>query len=215
MNIQGIGQSFSAYQSMSMRGSQGMNSSFDPPSADSIMEKDDANLDGVLTIDETPMSEDMFSDADSDLDGQLNTQELEEMLSNGPPPPPMMGGGEGQGMMGGGMGGGAGFDVQSILDAEDTDEDGSISSEESSLSSEVFSLLDTNEDGVISQDEIEAAQADKQENMNMMQGSSPNQTVSQDQAINVYRQVMESLMTNLSSTDYADSNLGSFLQTMA
>ena len=211
MNIQGIGQSFSAYQSMSMRGNQGLNSSFEPPSADSIMEKDDANLDGVLTVDETPMSEDMFSNADSDSDGQLNTQELEEMLSNGPPPPPMMGGGKGQGMMmGGGMGG-----AQSILDAEDTDEDGSISSEESSLSSEVFSLLDTNEDGVISQEEIEAAQPDKQENMSMMQGLSSNQTVSQDQAINVYRQVMESLMTNFSQTDYADSNLGSFLQTMA
>ncbi|MDA3786950.1 MAG: EF-hand domain-containing protein [Desulfobacula sp.] len=210
MNIQGIGQSFSAYQSMSIRGSQGMNSSFEPPSADSIMENDDANLDGVLTVDETPMSEEMFSDADSDSDGQLNTSELEEMLSNGPPPPPIIGGGGEQGMMGGGMSG-----AQSILDAEDTDEDGSISSEESSLSSEVFSLLDTNKDGVISQDEIEAAQPDKQENMNMMQGLSSNQTVSQDQAINVYRQVMESSMTNFSSTDYADSNLGSFLQTMA
>jgi Ca2+-binding EF-hand superfamily protein len=201
MNIQGIGQSFSAYQSMSTRSTQGTSSSFEPPDAASIMEKDDANLDGVLTIDETPMSEEMFSDADSDLDGQLSSQELEEMLANGPPPPPMMGGG---------MGG-----AQSILEAEDTDESGSISSEESSLSSEVFSLLDTNEDGVISLDEIEAAQADKQENMNMMQGLSSNQTVSQDQAINVYRQVMESLMTNLSSTDYADSNLGSFLQTLA
>jgi Ca2+-binding EF-hand superfamily protein len=210
MNIQGIGQSFSAYQSMSIRGSQGMNSSFEPPSADSIMENDDANLDGVLTVDETPMSEEMFSDADSDSDGQLNTSELEEMLSNGPPPPPIIGGGGEQGMMGGGMSG-----AQSILDAEDTDEDGSISSEESSLSSEVFSLLDTNEDGVISQDEIEAAQADKQENMTMMQGMSSNQTVSQDQAIDVYRQVMESLMTSFSSTDYADSNIGSFLQTMA
>lgn len=105
--------------------------------------------------------------------------------------------------------------VQSILDAEDTDEDGSISSEESSLSSEVFSLLDTNEDGVISQDEIEAAQPDKPENMNIMKGLSSNQRVSQDQAINVYRQVMESLMTNFSNTDYADSNLSSFIQTMA
>jgi Ca2+-binding EF-hand superfamily protein len=176
-----------------------VNSSFDPSSVDSIMENDDANLDGVLTVDETPMSEEMSSDADSDSDGQLNTRELEEMLSNGPPP-----------MMGGGMGG-----AQSILDAEDTDEDGSISSEESSLSSEVFSLLDTNEDGVISQDEIEAARPDRQENMNMAQGLSSNQTVSQDQAINVYRQVMESVMTNFSRTDYADSNLGSFLQTMA
>lgn len=191
MNIQGIGQSFSAYQSMSMRGSHGVNSRFDPPSVDSIMENDDANLDGVLTVDETPMSEEMFSDADSDSDGQLNTSELEKMLSNGPPPPPM-------------MGGGVGFDVQSILD-----------SEESSLSSEVFSLLDTNKDGVISQDEIEAAQPDRKENMNMVQGLSSNQTVSHDQAINVYRQVMESLMTNFSRTDYADSNIGSFLQAMA
>ncbi len=97
----------------------------------------------------------------------------------------------------------------------DSDSDGSISSEESSLSSEMFSLLDTNEDGVISQDEIEAAQADKQEEMTMMEELSSNQTVSQDQAINVYHQVMESLMTNFSSTDYTDSNIGSFLQTMA
>ena len=210
MNIQGLGQSFSAYQSMSMRGNQGVNSSFEPPSADSIMEKDDANLDGVLTIDETPLSEDMFSDADSDSDGRLNILELEEMLSNGPPPP-MRGGGKGQGMMaGGGMGG-----APPIPDAEDTDEESSISSEESSLSSEVFSFLDTNKDGVISQDEIEAAQTDRQENMNMMQGLSSNQTVSHDQAINVYRQVMESLMTSFSSTDYADSNQVRFFQTMA
>ena len=213
MNIQGIGQSFSAYQSMSSRSSQETNSGFEPPSANSIMENDDVNLDGVLTVDETPMSEDMFSDADSDSDGQLNTNELEEMLSNGPPPPPMMGGG--QGMRGGGGGQDMMSSIQSILDAEDTDEDGSISSEESSLSSEIFSTLDTNEDGVISQDEMIAAQADKQESMNMMQGSSSSQTVSQDQAINVYHQVMESFMTNFSSTDYADSNLGSFLQTMA
>lgn len=203
MNIQGIGQSFSAYQSMSMRGSQGMNSGFDPPNADSIMEKDDANLDGVLTVDETPMSEEIFSDADSDSDGQLNTQELEEMLSNGPPP-----------MMGRGMGG-TKFDAQSILDAEDTDEAGSISSEESTLSSEVFSILDTNEDGVISQEELEAAQLGRQGNMDAMQELFSNQTASQNQAINAYHQIMKSSMTNFSSTDYSGASLSSFFQTMA
>ncbi|ACN15202.1 conserved hypothetical protein [Desulforapulum autotrophicum HRM2] len=211
MNIQGIGQSFSAYQSTSTRSSQEASGGFELPSADSIMGSDDDNGDGVLSLEETPMDENMFSDVDSDSDGLLSSQELEDMLSNGPPP--MMGGGMG-GMMAGGMGG-AESGIQSILDAEDTDEDGSISEAESSLSSEIFSTLDTNQDGVISQDEMEAAQADSQENMNSMQGMPSTQTSGQSQAVNAYRQVMESLMTNLSDTGYADANLSSFIQTMA
>jgi Ca2+-binding EF-hand superfamily protein len=212
MNIQGIGQSFSAYPSTNMRGSQGASGGFELPSADSIMESDDANLDGVLSIEETPMDEKMFADADSDSDGLLSSQELEDMLSNGPPP--MMGGG--MGGMGPGMMGGEESGIQSILETEDTDADGSISSEETSLSSEIFSALDTNQDGVISQDELAAAQVGRQEETSSMQeGMSSKQTTGQNQAINAYRQVMESFMGNLTGSGYDDANLSSFIQTMA
>ena len=211
MSIQGIGQSFAVYQSPNMRGAQGTNRGFDLSDVDvsKIMEKEDANLDGVLTIDETHMSEDMFSNVDADSDSQLTTEELEDMLSH---PPPMMGGGGGMSGMKGGMGK---FDAASIMEKEDTDLDSSISAEESSLPDEVFSELDTNQDGMISLEELQAGMDAKKKEMGSMPGFSSSQTVTQNQVMDAYRQAMESFMTNFSGADYTSSNLTSFLGAIA
>ena len=102
MNIQGIGQSYSAYSSSGMQGMRGMQGGgFDPSSisADKIIKKEDINLDGVLSADETRLPTDMFSKTDKNSDGTLSVDELEKMLANGPP----AGGGMGGMMSMGGM----------------------------------------------------------------------------------------------------------------
>ena len=52
-----------------------------------------------------------------------------------------------------------------IISAKDTDADGALSVEESGLTQETFDVLDTNEDGVVSQDELVAALTEKLEAM--------------------------------------------------
>jgi hypothetical protein len=129
MNIQGIGQSYSAYytsfySSSGTQSSQG--SGFTPPAppdAATIIENEDTNLDGVLSVKETRLTEDMFADADTDSDGTLTLEELEEMLANGPPAG--MGG-----MGGGGSMGPEPMSIESIFETEDTDGDEKNSTEQ-------------------------------------------------------------------------------------
>lgn len=187
---------------------QGQNSRFDPSTIDSgsLMEKLDANLDGVLTADETRMSQDMFSNGDTDSNGELTIEEMEEMLSKGPPA---------MGSVMGGSGGMGQLDIASILDQEDTDEDGSISIEETSLPNQLFSTIDTNQDGKISQAELEQATADKPPKSDNNKTLSAKQTLTTDLAMNAYQQAIESYMTNYTGDSYADANLSSFLATMA
>lgn len=191
-----------------MRPMQGQNSRFDPSTIDSgsLMEKLDANLDGVLTADETRMSQDMFSNGDTDSNGELTIEEMEEMLSKGPPA---------MGSVMGGSGGMGQLDIASILDQEDTDEDGSISIEETSLPNQLFSTIDTNQDGKISQAELEQATADKPPKSDNNKTLSAKQTLTTDLAMNAYQQAIESYMTNYTGDSYADANLSSFLATMA
>ncbi|MBU1341436.1 MAG: EF-hand domain-containing protein [Proteobacteria bacterium] len=217
MNIQGIGQSFTAYRPSGM---QNMRGSFDPSSIDvnKIMEKKDTNVDGVLSADETSMSENMFSTADADSDGLLSLEEFEDMLSNGPPPPPppqQMGG---MGQMGGmkpmgGMDNGA-MDIDAVFEEEDTNEDGVISAEESSLSDNMFSRIDTNQDGQLSAEEVEQSLAQRKENMNTMQGFSSRQTLTQSLAITAYQEAIQSFITNFSN-DVSGASMSTFLGTIA
>lgn len=148
MNIQGIGQGYAGMTTQMMNRNQGGG---DPANMDvgQLIEKDDQNADGVLSLEETPLSEDMFTSADTDGDGFLTQEEMEEMLASGPPP--AMGGG----MPMGGPGGGGAPDFDSLLAEEDTDGDGTISAEESALSEEMFANFDADGDGLITQEEFD------------------------------------------------------------
>lgn len=206
MNIQGIGSIYTGYQTMQMRGAGGPPGGFNPPDieASNIMEREDANLDGVITTDESQLSADMFSNADSDEDGQLTTEELEEMLAAKGPPGNSMQGMEGMPDMGG-KGPppppppGSGFDVDRILEQEDQDGDGTISMEESSLSDEEFSVIDENQDGIITIDEIEKAKENEPYQMGSMPGGSSGATQPMVQnrqiAIDAYNTAMQSFIT--------------------
>jgi Ca2+-binding EF-hand superfamily protein len=207
MSIQGLGQSSFAYQSMNMSKSQSTDSSsFDSASIESIMESDDANQDGVLTIDETPMSEDMFADADTDSSGDLSSEELEEVFSNDPPPmgpPPPSSETEST----------EASELEALLAEEDTDGDGSISAEETSLASEIFSQLDLDEDGLLSQDEIQQGMDEHEARMSSSEGTSQT-SLTQSSATQAYAAAMESIMTNLTGS-YDDSVMSSFMGAIA
>ncbi len=144
MNIQGIGQVFTAYQPQTVS-SDTQASGFD---VQRIISEEDSNGDGFLTIDETALSEDMFANADTDADDQLSSDELEDMLAQAPPPPPMTGD-----MPSGGQ---DGMDMDALFAEEDTDGDGTISQEESALSEDMFSDFDADGDGLLTAEEIEA-----------------------------------------------------------
>lgn len=209
MNIQGIGQSYTAFRPPGMGGKMGGNG-FDPSNIDSgqIMEKRDANLDGVLTADETPMNSDMFSKADTNSDGQLTTEELDEMLSKRPSMSEMrsmmpmmqnMGGGMMPpmgNMMGGGMPSGQ-LDVNAIFEQEDSDDDGYISSEESLLPEDIFSKIDTDQDGKISADELEKSMEDKKAKMESMMNANTSLSLTENAALNAYQSAMDSFINNM------------------
>jgi Ca2+-binding EF-hand superfamily protein len=111
------------------------------------IEKLDADGDGALSAEESKASEKVFSLIDADGDGLL-TQE--EMLAAGPPP----------GMQGMGK---PPKDVSPEeaaahrIEKLDSDGDGALSASESRAPEEVFDAIDTNQDGIVSQAELEAA----------------------------------------------------------
>ena len=111
--------------------------------ASAILESDDEDEDGVLSFEETPLTEEMFATADSDGDGFLSEAELEDYINTAPgaaggvQPPPAM-------------------DAASIIEDEDEDEDGVLSIDETSLTEEMFATADSDGDGVISAEELEA-----------------------------------------------------------
>lgn len=200
MNIQGIGQQYMGMTTQMMNRNQG---GVNPADMDvgQLIKKADQNGDGVLSIDETPMSEDMFGNADADGDGLLTQAEMEEMLASGPPP------GMGGGMMGmPGMGGlGGGPDIQSLLSREDQDEDGSISSEETGLPEALFSKLDADGDGKVTAEELEQARAEKETGMS--QGS-----LTQTTAASAYQSAVTQYLSYLEVDENA--SLSSFMGTV-
>jgi Ca2+-binding EF-hand superfamily protein len=212
MNIQGIGQSYSAYytSSYSSSGTQSsQGSGFTPPAppdAATIIENEDTNEDGVLSVEETRLTEDMFADADTDSDGTLTGEELEEMLANGPPAGM-------SGMSGGGGMGSKPMSIESIFETEDTDGDGKISAEESVLSDEMFSEIDTDQDGLLTAEEIETSQENKKELTDQTQAYSS--TVTQDIAMKAYQQAIQSFLLSYSGETSSSDSLASVLNAVA
>jgi hypothetical protein len=113
----------------------------EPPDPDemaaSIVEQDDQDGDGFLSLSETPLDEDRFNEIDADGDGLISADELsadaQEHMSENPPPM--------QGTEGMAMGGSAGSAQSSgSSDGESSDED--------------YDQYDLNEDGVVTLDEL-------------------------------------------------------------
>jgi hypothetical protein len=217
MNIQGIGQSYdytSSYSSSGMRGTQG--GGFTPPAppdAATIIETEDTNEDGVLSIEETRLTEEMFANADTDSDGMLTLEELEEMLANGPPAA-----GGGMSGMGGGMGGGGAMgpepmSIESIFETEDVDGDELINAKESALPDEIFSEIDTDQDGYLTAEEIKTSRENKKEPTEQTQAYSS--TVTQDMAIKAYQQAIQSFLLNYSGETSSSGSLASVLNAVA
>jgi len=217
MNIQGIGQSYAYTSSYSSSGTQGtQGGGFAPPAppdAATIIENEDADASGTLTIEETRLTEEMFADADTDSDGMLTLEELEEMLAQGPPSGGMGGMGGPGGMGGGGGMGGEPMSIESIFETEDTDGDGVISAEESVLPDEIFSEIDTDQDGVLTAEEIQASQENKKEQSEQTQAYSS--TVTQDMAIKAYQQAIQSFLLSYSGESTSSDSLASVLNAVA
>ncbi|MCF8067205.1 MAG: hypothetical protein K9L30_01335 [Desulfobacterales bacterium] len=170
MNIGGIGSQMVVnynQQPPSPQGGQSMNG--EKPSIDeaisSFMQDSDADGSSTISSAEFKGPEDAFSTIDADGSGEIDSVELQTMFENAPPPPPggmmgMQGGMGGMSGMGGGMDGGPPSTdslIASLLESFDTDDSGTISSDELETAEDVFSSLDINEDGVIDQSELETA----------------------------------------------------------
>jgi Ca2+-binding EF-hand superfamily protein len=152
MTIQGIGSSYiytsslsSSYTSSETEESAGFEIPAPTVDVTEIMEQDDANSDGVLTLEETALSQELFSSADADGDGELSSEELEEMLASAPPPP-----------MGGAEESDDDQDADSIMENDDANSDGVLTIDETPLTEEMFATADEDGDGELSSEELEA-----------------------------------------------------------
>lgn len=128
-----------------------------------IIEDHDADGDGALSAEEIEIPAEMFSEADADGDGLVTEDELVAMMENMKPEGPPQGEGMQQPPEAS-----MGAMAASIMEDNDEDGDGALSASEASASEEVFDAMDTNEDGVVSQAELEAALGNI---LNVMQGS--------------------------------------------
>ncbi|MGB5867228.1 MAG: hypothetical protein WBG69_05060 [Arcobacteraceae bacterium] len=143
-----------------------------PPSSTQIvsevMDASDVDKSGSLSIEEIGLSQEDFSNYDSDQNGLLSTDELETSISSKldamknqeltpqsfasflsdlgveVPAPPS-----------GGKGPNASQMASDIFSTKDSNQDGLMSIDELGISSELFTSLDTDQDGSITQEELE------------------------------------------------------------
>lgn len=113
--------------------------------ASKIIEKKDTNGDGIVSADETGLDSEQFTALDTDASGGLTSDELLAALQ-ATPPPPMMGKPMDSSEM-----------ASKILEEEDVNNDGTISADESKVDSARFNELDTDGNGVLTLDELQAA----------------------------------------------------------
>ncbi|MGE4423834.1 MAG: hypothetical protein AB7D39_16175 [Pseudodesulfovibrio sp.] len=135
MSISAVSGSSSSYGLAEMMQARRNQSSDPDEMAASIVEKDDQDGDGFLSLAETPLDEDRFNEIDADGDGLISADELsadaQEHMSEAP-----------TGMQGMTMGGSA-SSSQSSSDSSDDES-----------SDEDYDQYDLNEDGVVTLDEL-------------------------------------------------------------
>ncbi|ADK86541.1 putative signal transduction protein with EFhand domain protein [Desulfarculus baarsii DSM 2075] len=127
-----------SWQTSSLYGSQ--SASERPPTIEEMLSELDVDASGDLSLEESGLSEEQFTSLDVDGDGVLTESDHEALLS------------QMQGRFGGGQ---PPIDPASL----DTDENGEISEEESGLSSEEFTAMDIDGDGVLTEADFEAMKA--------------------------------------------------------
>ncbi|SDL29994.1 Ca2+-binding protein, EF-hand superfamily [Maridesulfovibrio ferrireducens] len=159
MSISGVGSymnsSMSPDMMAQMRGTREGGSKEDFVS--SVFEKKDSDGNGLLSLEETGMNEDMFTSVDTDGDSNVSEEEVladmqkrhEEKARMGELSTMMQGGGKDQG--------GQENLLDSFMDELDLDGDSQISMEESGLTEDLFNVLDSDSDGNISGEELKSA----------------------------------------------------------
>ncbi|WP_027183576.1 EF-hand domain-containing protein [Desulfovibrio inopinatus] len=120
--------------------------------ANAIVGKDDADGDGLLSLEETPLDEDRFSAIDTDGDGFVSAEELSASAMEHV---------NGQNSMIGQLTlAMQGIDLEklasSIVKNADGDGDGLLSLEETPLDEDTFNSIDADGDGFITADELSA-----------------------------------------------------------
>ncbi|MFH1153040.1 MAG: EF-hand domain-containing protein [Pseudomonadota bacterium] len=193
MQIQASGRAVGAWQSMTQP-NYSARSGFD---VTQLIEKEDTDLDGKLSLEETSLSQDMFSSADADSDGLLSTDELEQMLAQMPPPPSMAGMNEG--MLPPEKMGSTPPDFESILDAEDKNKDGLVSADESALQSDMFSSFDTDGDGMISAEEYNSKSPDQTIETSPEESLTQGADLFRTMVVNAYQQALQSFFSGQTS----------------
>lgn len=168
MNISGLGSGSYNYSLQTRSVSQTDQSEMAKKMASRMMEEMDNDGDGSLSADEIGVEQSVLSQADSDGDSKLSDSELIALMGQMAPPPPPSGGG--MGMSQAGQEGGAG---QAPPDA-----------------SELFSQLDTDGDGSISQEEFLAGRPDD---------------VSEEQAAQMWSRLDSSGAGSLSQEDFVSA----------
>jgi len=169
MSISAIGSSgftSASYGLGQMNSSQNSGPDSDEIAA-SIVEQDDADGDGLLSLEETPLDEDRFSTIDADGDGFISAEELSADAQSNM---------EQQGLMGLTTLQMQGFNTDdmaaSIVSNDDSDGDGVLSQDETPLDDDTFSSIDANGDGFISADELSADMASNMSDTLSASGSS-------------------------------------------
>ena len=179
-----------------------------------IISNEDKNGDGKISASESALDSTRFNELDADSDGMITSEELvssvkqNEKLGNGmtgvqgmqgPPPPPPPDSSQ---------------MASDIMESSDTDGNGVLSVSETGLSSEEFSILDTDGDGSVTTDELksglEARKAEMDKERETMASEANQSTTSTDTTS--LEALLKSLTTNNASNAYSDQSWYSLLQ---
>ena len=189
MNVNGVTSAYDTYY-QTQRTSTGRGQDLGDLIAQHVAEKDQDG-DEALSLEESGLEEELFSTMDSDSDGLVTSSEILAYIQTmfterpGPPPPPPT--------------------AEELITALDADGDGGLSLEESGASQEQFDAADTNQDGIVSQAELEAAFLNGQASMpagDMMSVAAASQL---QNTTNYQRQQEQELLAWLRGDDEASS----------